>query len=209
MTTFVTLKLLFMLLLITYHSPCLSEPLQGNVTQENIIKSSIVSITNKNLRILNLKSNKNDNRLETVEKKEKITLNWLTKAMKRSKRQHLVAATGSLSQPFEMPTVPLPPPPPFPHNTFNISPFQSKSSTGGGGGSVSGMPVSKSMNPFTFKNQNNHQHSPATTASAFKCGGILKARHGVIHTPNFPHKFSTPIECVWIIDASDLVSHNG
>ncbi|XP_020812417.1 fibropellin-1-like [Drosophila serrata] len=35
---------------------------------------------------------------------------------------------------------------------------------------------------------------------------MLRARHGVIQTPNFPHRFGTPIECVWIIDASDLPS---
>lgn len=37
------------------------------------------------------------------------------------------------------------------------------------------------------------------------CGGVLNSPNGVIQTPNFPHKFSTPIECVWIIDASNAV----
>lgn len=219
MTTFETLKLLFMLLLplVTYATPVLSEILLGNVTHNKTIQPKNISLTSKHLRNFNSNAHRNDNQLATVEKKEKITLNWLTKAMKRSKREHLVAAaTGSLSTAFEMPSVPLPPPPPFPHNGFNISPFQSKGSTGslsaaggGGTGASAGMPVSKSINPFTFKTQNHHQHSPATTTSAFKCGGILTARHGVIHTPNFPHKFATPIECVWVIDASDLISHNG
>lgn len=34
------------------------------------------------------------------------------------------------------------------------------------------------------------------------CGGTLTEPHGVIQTPNFPNKYSVPIHCVWIIDAS-------
>lgn len=40
-------------------------------------------------------------------------------------------------------------------------------------------------------------------ASSYECGGTLKGRNGVIHTPEFPNKFSVPITCVWIIDASE------
>uniref|UniRef100_A0ABD2X454 Uncharacterized protein n=1 Tax=Trichogramma kaykai TaxID=54128 RepID=A0ABD2X454_9HYME len=36
------------------------------------------------------------------------------------------------------------------------------------------------------------------------CGGHLTARRGVLSTPNFPGRFSTPIQCRWLLDASDL-----
>lgn len=41
-----------------------------------------------------------------------------------------------------------------------------------------------------------------------QCGGILTADRGIIHTPNFPHKFPVPIRCLWIVDAS-MVMHGG
>lgn len=41
-----------------------------------------------------------------------------------------------------------------------------------------------------------------TAAASSSCGGMLTAKHGTIHTPNFPEKFSVPIQCTWIIDAS-------
>ena len=31
------------------------------------------------------------------------------------------------------------------------------------------------------------------------CGGTFTEKHGVIHTPNFPGRFPTPIECEWVI----------
>lgn len=158
---------------------------------------------------------------QTMEKKEKITAvagKANSKLMKRLKRQHLstsdsMAMTSSSSSSssssydltalnhhqLSLPSVPLPPPPPFPNTNFNLSPF------GSNGRGVSG---AKSMNAFAFQTQNHHQHHQ-TPSSSSPCGGVLKARHGVIQTPNFPHKFSTPIECVWIIDASDLMPHTG
>ncbi|KAK3611744.1 hypothetical protein CHS0354_037324 [Potamilus streckersoni] len=33
------------------------------------------------------------------------------------------------------------------------------------------------------------------------CGGILEAEKGVIHSPNFPNEFPTPISCEWLIRA--------
>ncbi|KAL7741925.1 hypothetical protein ACLKA6_012136 [Drosophila palustris] len=45
---------------------------------------------------------------------------------------------------------------------------------------------------------------PSSSPSSLGCGGLLKSRYGLIQTPNFPHRFATPIECVWIIDASEL-----
>jgi hypothetical protein len=38
--------------------------------------------------------------------------------------------------------------------------------------------------------------------STEKCGGFLTDAKGIIHTPNFPNPFPTPLTCVWIIDAS-------
>ncbi|XP_054272212.1 uncharacterized protein LOC128992560 [Macrosteles quadrilineatus] len=35
-----------------------------------------------------------------------------------------------------------------------------------------------------------------------ECGGMLTAARGVLHTPNFPRKFQTPLRCHWVIDAS-------
>ncbi|XP_037712023.1 uncharacterized protein LOC119548666 [Drosophila subpulchrella] len=80
---------------------------------------------------------------------------------------------------FPLPAVPLPPPPPFSpgQNQFAFNAFAGQHASGGGG------------------------HAPASSPG---CGGMLKERHGIIQTPNFPHRFGTPIECVWIIDASDM-----
>ncbi|XP_058056477.1 uncharacterized protein LOC131207861 [Anopheles bellator] len=48
------------------------------------------------------------------------------------------------------------------------------------------------------------------SASAQLCGGAtpLTAPHGVLQTPNFPGRFSVPLSCSWIIDASTLVGGN-
>uniref|UniRef100_A0A1I8M3C5 EGF-like domain protein n=1 Tax=Musca domestica TaxID=7370 RepID=A0A1I8M3C5_MUSDO len=109
----------------------------------------------------------------------------------------------SFNHQLSLPSVPLPPPPPFPSNINAISPF------GGGGVSTSSSGLdTKPLNAFAFKPQT-HSSSPSSTLAAYNCGGVLKARHGIIQTPNFPHKFTTPIECVWVIDASDLISHAG
>uniref|UniRef100_A0A1A9UPM5 CUB domain-containing protein n=1 Tax=Glossina austeni TaxID=7395 RepID=A0A1A9UPM5_GLOAU len=56
-----------------------------------------------------------------------------------------------------------------------------------------------------FKAQSSTSSLLGVKASPRVCGGVLNSRNGVIQTPNFPHKFSTPIECVWIIDASNAV----
>ncbi|XP_033170328.1 uncharacterized protein LOC117147518 [Drosophila mauritiana] len=85
-------------------------------------------------------------------------------------------------QKFSLPAVPLPPPPPFQpgKNHFALNAFAGGEHAAGG-----------------------HSHSSYSSSSP-GCGGMLKARHGNIQTPNFPHRFATPIECVWIIDASDM-----
>ncbi|XP_030243195.1 uncharacterized protein LOC108658133 [Drosophila navojoa] len=98
-------------------------------------------------------------------------------------------------QKFSLPAVPLPPPPPFPaakHN-FALNAFaigehsaSAGNGNGNGGGGGSGGSFSSSI------------------SSSSGCGGLLKSRYGLIQTPNFPHRFATPIECVWIIDASEL-----
>ncbi|XP_017042772.1 uncharacterized protein LOC108089159 [Drosophila ficusphila] len=90
-------------------------------------------------------------------------------------------------QKFSLPAVPLPPPPPFTpgKNHFALNAFAGDHSSGGHGSSAS----SSAGNP--------------------ECGGVLKSRHGIIQTPNFPHRFATPMECVWIIDASDLPKAQG
>lgn len=36
------------------------------------------------------------------------------------------------------------------------------------------------------------------------CGGHLTSRRGTISTPSFPSRFSVPISCRWILDASEL-----
>ncbi|XP_016979077.2 uncharacterized protein LOC108044545 [Drosophila rhopaloa] len=80
-------------------------------------------------------------------------------------------------QKFSLPAVPLPPPPPFTpgKNHFALNAFAGEHAGGG--------------------------HAPSSSPG---CGGMLRARHGIIQTPNFPHRFTTPIECVWIIDASEM-----
>lgn len=40
------------------------------------------------------------------------------------------------------------------------------------------------------------------------CGDTLTEPYGVIQTPNFPSRFPVPIECKWIIDASNVPSNN-
>uniref|UniRef100_A0A1I8PU15 Uncharacterized protein n=1 Tax=Stomoxys calcitrans TaxID=35570 RepID=A0A1I8PU15_STOCA len=117
---------------------------------------------------------------------------------------------ASFNHQLSLPSVPLPPPPPFPGNFNAFSPFGSSSSsssaTSSSGSGSSGLET-KPLNAFAFKPQT-HSSSPASTLAAHNCGGVLKARHGIIHTPNFPHKFATPIECVWVIDASELMPHH-
>lgn len=40
------------------------------------------------------------------------------------------------------------------------------------------------------------------------CGGVITNTRGILQTPNFPHKFSVPINCVWIIDGSTVSNQN-
>ncbi|XP_039951231.1 uncharacterized protein LOC120768553 [Bactrocera tryoni] len=95
-----------------------------------------------------------------------------------------------------LPAVPLPPPPPFPGN-FAISPF-----SGGAKQTTSGHNI---LNAFAFAGIGSSSSAVSHHArSNSLCGGVLKSRYGNIQTPNFPHKFPTPIECVWVIDASEL-----
>lgn len=49
----------------------------------------------------------------------------------------------------------------------------------------------------------------SSTQSPVKCGGILRARNGIIQTPAFPAPFETPLSCTWIIDASDSSDGGG
>ncbi|ETN61560.1 hypothetical protein AND_006779 [Anopheles darlingi] len=51
---------------------------------------------------------------------------------------------------------------------------------------------------------------PALSASSQPCGSTtpLTAPHGVLQTPNFPERFTVPISCTWIIDASAIVGGN-
>lgn len=86
-------------------------------------------------------------------------------------------------QKFSLPAVPLPPPPPFTAVQHNFA-----------------------LNAFAGGEQPSR---PSSSSSAFSgsspgCGGVLNKRYGIIQTPNFPHRFTTPIECVWIIDASEF-----
>lgn len=95
-----------------------------------------------------------------------------------------------------LPAVPLPPPPPFPGN-FAISPF-----SGGAKQTTSGNNI---LNAFAFADVGSSSSAAAHyPRSNSLCGGVLKSRYGNIQTSNFPHKFPTPIECVWVIDASEL-----
>ena len=55
--------------------------------------------------------------------------------------------------------------------------------------------------------------SSTTTSSSFSttvqsCGGDFNTSHGIIQTPNFPHAFNVPIECTWVIDASEIIRIN-
>lgn len=103
----------------------------------------------------------------------------------RHKRQN------NSDQKFSLPAVPLPPPPPFPaakHN-FALNAFAIGEQAAGGIGSGPGSGLG---------------YSSSSSSSSPGCGGLLNSRYGLIQTPNFPHRFTTPIECVWIIDASEL-----
>ncbi|KAH8405195.1 hypothetical protein KR222_008326, partial [Zaprionus bogoriensis] len=106
---------------------------------------------------------------------------------------------SNAEQKFSLPAVPLPPPPPFPaskHN-FALNAFAvAEHATGSGSGSGSGS--------GTGSGAGSGSSSVAAGASSVGCGGLHKSRYGLIQTPNFPHRFATPIECVWIIDASEL-----
>lgn len=125
----------------------------------------------------------------------------LTNQQQQKEQQQLQHARlrrqNNPDQKFSLPAVPLPPPPPFPAakhnfalNAFAIGEHSAGNGNGavggGGGGGVSGGSFSSSI------------------SSSSGCGGLLKSRYGLIQTPNFPHRFATPIECVWIIDASEL-----
>lgn len=46
--------------------------------------------------------------------------------------------------------------------------------------------------------------SPVASSLTTVCGGYLNATRGIIQTPNFPNKFPVPIDCTWIIDASNI-----
>ncbi|XP_030377183.1 uncharacterized protein LOC115626071 [Scaptodrosophila lebanonensis] len=98
---------------------------------------------------------------------------------------------GVEQQKFSLPAVPLPPPPPFPTGQHN---FALNAFAGIAAAEHSGSPSASSSSTTT------------SSLSTSSCGGLLKSRYGLIQTPNFPHRFATPIECVWIIDASDLPS---
>ncbi|EDW03145.1 GH10653 [Drosophila grimshawi] len=98
-------------------------------------------------------------------------------------------------QKFSLPAVPLPPPPPFPaakHN-FALNAFAIGEHAVGSSSSYSSI------------------SSPGSSSSSSSsgCGGLFNSRYGLIQTPNFPHRFATPIECVWIIDASELPAAQG
>lgn len=45
-------------------------------------------------------------------------------------------------------------------------------------------------------------------SSSSDCNEYLVAQRGIIQTPNFPRAFSVPINCRWIIDASEIPSTN-
>lgn len=42
-----------------------------------------------------------------------------------------------------------------------------------------------------------------SSAASPSCGGVLTNRNGVIHTPNFPLPFNTPIHCQWLISKGE------
>lgn len=85
----------------------------------------------------------------------------------------------------------LPPPPPFPKDFSLVNPFSNR-----GGALLPGI-----------QNTQGSVHAPPL--SAHDCGGLLKARHGIIHTPNFPQSFDTPIDCLWVIDGSEFIANTG
>ncbi|XP_017466475.1 PREDICTED: uncharacterized protein LOC108359232, partial [Rhagoletis zephyria] len=114
----------------------------------------------------------------------------------------LQSSSGTAAHYNPLPAVPLPTPPPFPGN-FAISPFSGGGGGGGGGGAKHISTGGNVLNAFAGFSSASSAFS-ATHRTNSLCGGILKSRYGTIQTPNFPHKFSAPIECVWVIDASEL-----
>lgn len=60
------------------------------------------------------------------------------------------------------------------------------------------------LSPFT----NDIPNAAESIETTSLCGGILTETRGIIRTPNFPNKFSVPIECTWIIDASAINQKN-
>lgn len=102
----------------------------------------------------------------------------------RRSQQQQQPRESNADQKFSLPAVPLPPPPPFPASKHNFA-----------------------LNAFAVAEHGSDavvSSSGTLSVSSSSCGGLLKSRYGLIQTPNFPHRFATPIECVWIIDASEL-----
>lgn len=85
----------------------------------------------------------------------------------------------------------LPPPPPFPKDFTFVNPFSNRG---------------EHLLP---DGQNTRGSVLVRPLSAHECGGVLKSRHGIIQTPNFPNVFTTPIDCLWIIDSSEFMPHPG
>lgn len=222
MTTSVTFELLFMLLLLI---PGRILAVENDVTKSNFISNENNGKSHQVLKQIKATNHNDERKLnkiknatfkldlpqllehsvaftaQTVEKKTKMTENVITansKLMKRSKRQHLPPVTPTnaliaLNHEMSLPSVAMPPPPP----PFS-NPFFKPSAVA---------PGRTALNAFAYPQQ--QQPTRLSSSAAYKCGGVLTSRHGVIQTPNFPHKFTTPIECVWIVDASELMPHSG
>ncbi|KAH8274001.1 hypothetical protein KR044_007667, partial [Drosophila immigrans] len=97
---------------------------------------------------------------------------------------------NNVDQKFSLPTVPLPTPPPFPAAKHNFA--------------LNAFAIAEHASDVSSSIAASSSSSSTSSSPSSGCGGLLKSRQGLIHTPNFPHRFATPIECVWIIDASEL-----
>uniref|UniRef100_A0A1B0AT93 CUB domain-containing protein n=1 Tax=Glossina palpalis gambiensis TaxID=67801 RepID=A0A1B0AT93_9MUSC len=189
MTVFLTPKLLFLLLLFF--------PIQSTQTNEaeNIFGNNLMQWNESEIRPkYTTDNNKEDEEKETNEialKGAVKTYYTSSRRIKRSRIRSEISIYQSGLRSAHLHTSPTY------VSKFALSSFGSSDYTEYQRKSLNVVPI--------FKAQSSTSSLLGGKASPRICGGVLNSRNGVIQTPNFPHKFSTPIECVWIIDASNAV----
>lgn len=168
----------------------------SSINQQNIVETTHTSEYSQNDTI-NTWSTSIDKRQNEKVKKEKEEEEKQRIKRDGSNLPQALAQTDILHDHELNLNIPLPPPPPFPGTSFGLSPFKTSNNH-----QASSPKFGSAFSAFSSSSSSSSIHAKSSPL----CGGVLKARHGIIQTPNFPHKFPTPLECVWIIDASELPS---